>query len=111
MKIIVISGMVVKNPSRGKPRGDYATVDLVYRVEDSVEIDDVIFYLNKAKLRAVPYDFKSGEKLDYVVGIDNDRAGDVPKRLGKKVLNRVGLSKEIKKDLQGLEWFADGASK
>jgi hypothetical protein len=111
VKTIVITGMLVRNPTGRKSRGDYASVDLAYNVDDSVDIDDVIFYINKSKARPVPYDLKSDEKLDFSVGIDRDRAGDVPTRLKGKVLNRVSIRKEIEKDMKGLEWFEDGAFK
>ena len=104
MKTIVVYGMFVKQPHRGMNRGDYTNVDWVYNVDDGVTIDDVVYMIESKRVRMVPIG-EDREKLDYVVGVDRNRVGTGP------VLNRFGLSQQIKKDFEKLEWQRDRSTR
>lgn len=105
MKTIVIMGMLVKSPSRGHTRGDYADINIAYNVDDSVTIDDVIFYIDKRVNRSVPLRWQTGEKLDYVVGIDRDR------NTGKAPMNRVAFTRMLARDIDNLDWHTDSSER
>ncbi len=102
MKTIVVHGMLVKDS--GRDRGDYSDVDFVYDVDDSVTVDDVIFYINRHGARAVPTR-TDGTKLSFVVSVDSERKTDDKREVKKgRVLNRVGVSKAIRKDMATVSW-------
>jgi len=101
MKTIVIHGMVVRTD--GRNAHDYSDVDLVYNVEDSVSVDDVIYYLNKSGVRPVPVK-TDGTKLSYAVGIDNERKREAMKGAKPNVLSRIAFKKQFEKDLKKVEW-------
>jgi len=105
MKTIVVSGMLVK--SSGRDRGDYSDVDFVYNVDDSVTVDDVIYFINRHGARAVPAR-TDGTRLSFVAYVDSERKVDEKREVKKgRILNRVGLSKAIAKDMQTIDWSED----
>lgn len=100
MKTYVVHGLFTKPPLSRHNREQYAHVDLVYNVDDSISFDDIDYVLRKAQIaRAVPIDIRTGEKLDFVIGVDNDRRTD-----GGPILNRVAFNKQLTNDVKKLWW-------
>ena len=96
----VIHGLLTRNPSGRHSREQYAHVNLVYNTEPSITWDDIDFYLSKLNLRrTVPVDIRTGQKLEYVIGLDKERADE-----GGQILNRVAFSRKIQSDLKKLDW-------
>lgn len=78
----------------------YAHTDLVYNTDDSVSFEDIEYVMRNANLsRTVPIDIRTGQELDYVIGMDKERVGD-----GGPKLNRVAMMAKLKKDLNNLDW-------
>jgi len=108
-RTIHIYGMVVRSGTvRGKRDKRYQDPDTVpvggeptftYHTVDDVTIDDIMYYLDKKGVRIAPVDGE-GNKLDTVIAIDNNR----PVRPGEKILTRVGVYREIEKDLARVKW-------
>lgn len=101
MKTYVIHGLFTRNPSGRNVREQYAHVNLVYNTDDSVSWEDIDFYLSKLNVkRTVPVDIRTGEKLDYVIGLDRDRRDE-----GNRIpLNRIAFKKSLERDLKNLDW-------
>lgn len=96
---VVISGLVVRNS--GRATGDYADVELVYNVDFPIDIEDIRYWFRSRNIRTAPVKIYDGNrKLQWFVGIDNERRGDAP----GKIYNRVGFSKKLEKDIKQLEW-------
>lgn len=97
-KQVTIFGLAV-DTGRGR---EYAAVELVYKVDDSVSLEDIEYNLRKYQTRIAPVDPETGEKLPggiVAVDTDNIRAG--------KTLNRIAFNKQLQKDLRNLEWTKD----
>ena len=100
MKTFVIHGLLTRPPNARKTREKYAHTDLVYNVEDGVSFDDIERVLYQANIRrSVPYDIRANQKLDFVIGMDKERAGS-----GGQILNRVGFTKKLLNDINNLDW-------
>jgi len=100
MKTFVIHGLLTRAPSGRHTREKYAHTDLVYNTDDSVSFEDIEYVMRNANLsRTVPIDIRTGQKLDYVIGMDKERMGD-----GGPKLNRVAMMAKLKKDLNNLDW-------
>ena len=100
MKTFVIHGLLTRSPAGRHARERYAHTDLVYNTDDSVNFEDIEYAIRKSGInRAVPYDIRTREKLDYVIGLDKERA-----YTGGPKLNRVALMKKIVKDINELDW-------
>src|SRR5574343_133929 len=101
MKTYVIHGLFTRNPSGRNTREQYAHVNLVYNTDDSVSWEDIDFYMSKLNVkRTVPIDIRTGEKLDYVIGLDKDRRDE-----GNRIpLNRLAFKKSLERDLKNLDW-------
>ena len=98
----VIHGLFTRPPSGRKSREQYAHVNLVYNVEPGISMEDVAFTLDRMRIsRAVPIDIRTGEKVEYIISVDKERerSGE-----GGRILNRVGFSKQLEKDINNLEW-------
>lgn len=99
-KTYVVHGLLTRNPSGRNSKEQYAHINLVYNVDASVSFEDIDYYLSKMNLkRAVPVDIRTGEKLDYVIGLDSERSSEagVP-------LNRIAFKRQFEKDLKNLDW-------
>ena len=101
MKTVVISGTVAKRT--GNQKGNYADIEKVYNVDDSVTVDDVYYYLEKRNARAIPIKIDGSEvkKLSFVISMDSNRANDADI---KKPLNRVMFARKLEADLKTLDW-------
>ena len=92
--------MVIRN---GK-LGDYAAIDLVYNVDDSVSVDDIHYYISNRNYRITNKDNVNGIEYDYSVGIDSERKWDAQ---NKKPLSRIAFGRQLDKDFRKLDWHTD----
>jgi len=100
MKTFVIHGLLTRSPSGRHSKEKYAHTDLVYNTDDSVNFEDIEYAMRNSGInRAVPYDIREKEPLNYVIGVDRERKDE-----GGPRLNRVALMKKIVKDINGLDW-------
>jgi len=100
-KTYVIYGLLTRSPTGRGRREPYAYTNLVYNVDDSVSFEDVEYIMQRiARIkRSVPYDIRTNEKLDYVIGLDKERSNE-----GGKVLSRLAFNKKFAQDLNNLDW-------
>lgn len=101
MKTYVIYGLLTKEPGRRGSKERYAYTNLVYNTDDGVSFDDIEYVLRNAGIkRVVPIDIRTGQKLDYVIGLDRERSGE-----GGVILNRIAFNKKLKNDLNNeIDW-------
>ena len=95
----------------GRDKGDYADIEKVYNVDDSVTIDDVYFYLNKRNTRPIPIKITDNEpvrKLSFAISMDSNRSHDADI---KKPLNRVMFARKLEADLKNLDWHKKAIKK
>ena len=100
IKTYVFHGLLTRAPGARHTREQYAHIDLVYNVDEGVTFDDIDYVFRQLKIaRTVPIDIRTGEKLDFVIGVDNDRISD-----GGPTLNRVAFNKQLTNDVKKLWW-------